>query len=294
MSFFSNIGNAIKQGTKDVGGLIGGALDLEKSLFTNPITFVTKGPDAAIAASNKLSQPQSVARIVGTTVAAGTAATIALTPGALATVGSALVPKSTVGKIAGGAIGFVAAPVIAGQIVKQPEKIENVVYNTPGNVVDTQRDLYNFSKDPLTVDSGIAFVKSHPYLTAATAGAALAALGYTSITISSILSNYFNTKAVNNNTKLMENPPVIPPVVSTPPISPPPSFSAFPSVTDVQPAPPSSTAVVAPSTTKAMGAPAHKKKKKKSKKKAKKRSKTHKKTRRSKKKKKSIKRSGHK
>ena len=189
-----------------LGGIATSVLDLNKAIFTNPITLVTKGPTAAIKESNKLTGTQAAVRTLETTAVASAAILTAGTSvGRTLAVKAAtsLIPKTVIGKAAGIGVLALTAPVIAGLVTKSPTKAENILYNAPTAAAKAEKDIFNLTSQPLTVESGIDFVKTHPYLTATTAAVALGAAGYASLQIGSIISTYFSKKATQANTEAM-------------------------------------------------------------------------------------------
>jgi hypothetical protein len=207
MSFLDSITNAVKGAASTVEKSVVYALDVNKAAFTNPITLITKGANAAIAESNKLTNPEVIQRTYATVavaatgvLAAGTVAGRAIT----GTVAKALVPKTVTQAAITGGVAFASAPIIAGAIAANPTATENFVYNAPGNIYDFEKDLFQLSNKP-TVEGAIQFLKDHPYLSSASAGAALIAAGFGSLGVANIVSNYFNTSAIKKNTEATGN-----------------------------------------------------------------------------------------
>ena len=122
MGLLSIIGNAIKGATNYVASAVKSipakavaVLDINKAAFTNPISLITKGKTAAVAASNKLTPVQATGRIV--TTAAIASSTLLLPTTAIGRAAAAsLIPKTVVGKIAAVA----AIPITVGIAISSP------------------------------------------------------------------------------------------------------------------------------------------------------------------------------
>jgi len=112
-------------------------------------------------------------------------------------------PKTTVGKVAA----LVSTPVLLGgamQVVKnKPTETLNAVISTPNKLFQAGQDLTNLATEP-SMDKGIQFVKDHPYFTSGALLTGLVALGFTTGSALSIISNYQNTKATQENTEARE------------------------------------------------------------------------------------------
>jgi hypothetical protein len=139
----------------------------------------------------------SVAAEAATVLTFGTETGIA----ALGTIGKALIPASTIGKVVAAGGLALAAPIVAGQIISHPKETAKLVENLPKNAIAAETDLFNLSKTP-TLEGAKEFLDSHPYLTASTAIVALLTAGFTIGGLTSFVQNYYNNKTVQANTKV--------------------------------------------------------------------------------------------
>ena len=217
MGFFSSIGNAIsKVGSTVLNKVIAPTLDFTTVALVHPLQTAVAivSPKSTIAQVEQahFSQPLSkqIQETVVSTVAIGATVLTAGTSTGLniaKTVGISLIPKSVLGKVAAGGALTLAAPVIAAQVIKNPEGTAKVIENIPQNIFQTEKDLFNISSKP-TIEGAIEFLRSHPYLTATTALAALIGAGFGALGLANIISNYYNTEAIKDNTKAADQNPI--------------------------------------------------------------------------------------
>jgi hypothetical protein len=202
MGLLSNAFSAVKN------SFVGKALDFATVAFDSPVATV-KAVIQGGGALEKLEQESFsrplTSQIINTVVSGGEyAATTLLAGGAVSAIAekgvlgaaASLIPKTVVGKVAGA----IAVPYVTGAIISQPSKALNLALETPIHIAIGGGDTADLIANP-TKEGAIQFLKDHPYLTAATAAVALAAAGYGSLGLASIISNYFNTKAVKENTE---------------------------------------------------------------------------------------------
>lgn len=165
------------------------AADTALTILTKPIQSVTGRFDKAYATTQKQGAVSLVAQ-GATNVVIATAPFSSAIRGAVVGTVSKLSPTT---KILGTGAALVGIPYLAANPSKIPE-----FSGLPAAGAD-------IPKNP-SLDSGIDYVKTHPYLSAAALTAGLAALGFGAVTIASLLSNYANTKAVKENTQATINP----------------------------------------------------------------------------------------
>ncbi len=109
-----------------------------------------------------------------------------------------------------------AAPAVVVAVAKSPT-IQDKILGAPETyvkaVTDVGTDISKIAEGKYKLADAIEFLKTHPYLTAATAGAALLAAGYTTAIVFSAISNYYQKEAAQ---KFLEMEPAIPnaPVVA--------------------------------------------------------------------------------
>lgn len=122
-----------------------------------------------------------------------------------------LIPKSTLGKAAA----IVIAPSVIGGVAtavgNNPTGAIDLALSAPSKGFNVGQDIANVAQEP-SLESGIAFIKAHPYASAATLTAGLAALGFGTIAIANLVSNYTNTKSIKENTEALDksgNPTII-------------------------------------------------------------------------------------
>jgi hypothetical protein len=101
--------------------------------------------------------------------------------------------------------------------VKSPKARVDIIkvasYLTPetltgfvGGVVAPARE--DLGKEPLTLESGINFLKNHPYVSAAAAGILLLGAGYSAVLIAKIVATYYQTSAAKKFLNEDDKPPV--------------------------------------------------------------------------------------
>lgn len=104
----------------------------------------------------------------GAAIAAGRGAALA------ATTAKALIPKTIMGKI----VALVAVPYAAAKIIKEPTIIEKI----------PEIPAAGWEAAQITdLESGIAYVKEHPYMSAGAIAAALGTMGYSAVMVGRIL-----------------------------------------------------------------------------------------------------------
>lgn len=147
---------------------------------------------------NKILETVAEHPYISSGVAAGAITTVS-NPTAALNIAKTLIPKSVPGKIAAAA----AIPIVAGYVIESPINSASTAIAAPSKLFDVGKDLGAFKSEP-SLSAGIAFVKEHPYFTTSALITALAGLGYTSATILSLINNYRNTDAVQDNTKAVK------------------------------------------------------------------------------------------
>lgn len=168
-------------------------LDYVSAPLAKPVTTLTKGISAGakeVEAQRKsgLSTSQGlkqIAVITGTTAVTG-AAVLAAAPAAstgaagaavrsgLVSVGKALVPTTTRGKLIAGAV---ALPV-AGAFVRQPAAFTSAIAKTPSSLANVGGNIADFAVNP-SLETGKAFITENPVIVGAAAAVGAVVLGKT-------------------------------------------------------------------------------------------------------------------
>jgi len=168
---------------------------------TNPINFIKEPKETVKKFTEKPLTSQLVAgAITGVTLGtvAGLGAAKASLPVVLASKAPAAIKTAAIAHpvIAGAAVLATPAAVIA--VAKSP-KLQEKILNLPETYIETSVDVgtetAKIAEGNYTLDDGIAFLKAHPYLTAATAAAALTAAGFAAAKIAGIIAAYYQTSA---------------------------------------------------------------------------------------------------
>lgn len=170
-------------------------LDINKAAFTNPVTLVTKGVDAAVKQSNSYTPAQAVPKILATTATvAGAVLTAGTSLGrtAAVTVAKTLVPKTAKGVIATA----VAAPVVVG-VLSSSSKAREGLISAPSSLANVGSNIGKVIENP-TIENVKETFKENPVAATLIAAAPLAIVGGG---ISGTVASIANTAAVKENTK---------------------------------------------------------------------------------------------
>lgn len=168
-----------------VGQKITKGLNVFSGVVQNPITAITKG---APAAEQQFLKDSPIQRATKTLITTGTAVAATLGAGTVAgrallgqaiksapTVAKSLIPKSFIGKVAGTAAVTAGAPLLFGQIAKDPAAAARAVEQAPSKIIGFQENLYGFSKDP-SLEKAQKIFQDNPFLATGTAAALAAPL----------------------------------------------------------------------------------------------------------------------
>jgi len=150
---------------------------------------VAKIPIVGTAVKTLVEHPFISAAAVATPVAIVKSPPVAA---AATTVAKSLIPKSSIGKIATVA----AVPVVAGAVIKQPDKVILAAISTPSALANFGGNVATLIVDP-SIDNAKKVIKENPIITTAVGAAAVAAVG---IGTANVLSNIANTQAIKENT----------------------------------------------------------------------------------------------
>ena len=225
MGLFGNIVSGVTKAVKStVSTVVAGVqnipkaatqvLDLNKALFTNPITTIIN-PAKGIAESNKLSPVAATVKIAATTATAAAALLVPTTAVGRTTavaVASSLVPKSVVGKVAAAA----AVPIVAGAVISKPLETTKAVVEAPANLANLGGNIAELVAEP-SLEKAKDIFKENPVLATTAAVATVAAVG---LTTAGVVSSVLNTQAVKAQTQALKELPtstssVLPSAVSS-------------------------------------------------------------------------------
>lgn len=148
---------------------------------------------------------------IATAAIAATPIAIATNPTGAAAVGSsilsggkALVPKSTLGKVVAAPVALFGAAAVTKAAINNPISTTKTILDVPTKIVSAGGDFSDTflspKSNPLTIESGIQYLKDHPVASAGAALAVLTTLGYSGATLIAIIQNWQNTNAVKENT----------------------------------------------------------------------------------------------
>jgi hypothetical protein len=198
--FFSIAGQVER--IKNVGATLNAAFNPFASV--KGVTANVSNPTVKAVLETVASHPYVSAGVV----AAGV--TAVSNPSAALAVAKKLVPKSTLGKVAAVTIAPTVIGGVTTAIKNSPTKALDLALSAPSKGFNAGQDLNKIIQEP-SLQSGIDYIKAHPYFSAAAITVGLAAIGFSSVTIASLLSNHYNTKAVIENTKATDqsNNPIV-------------------------------------------------------------------------------------
>jgi len=212
MGFLNNLVAATKQVLVKEVKNPNQPLNILSAAFVKPVQFVTS-PTKAIQQTLSQSTTKNIgATITNTAVAAsvlsvGAAATGGT--GIAATAGTKIISQFSTIKGAATAVVVGSGAIIGTSILTSSPKAVTAVVKTPGNLSNFGANIGAAIEQP-SIESGMKILKENPGLSAASAAALLASVGFSGAALANVLSSYRNTEAVQENTKAaIEQPQII-------------------------------------------------------------------------------------
>lgn len=197
MGLFGSIGGAIKgvyeavKPTKEKFQNVGAVLNASFNPFSKTkVQANVSNPTLKKGLELVANHPYATAGVVAGGI------TAVANPSAALSVGKALIPTTTKGKI----VGTAASLVGVGLVKSNPLKAAEVAVSTPSNLINFGSNVGGFLTDP-SIENAKKIIKENPIISGVTAATILGSVG---LGAAGIVSNIMNTRATKENTNAME------------------------------------------------------------------------------------------
>lgn len=202
MGLLSNIGNALKKTVSTVvTAVMPTKAKIENVGAVLNAAFNPFSKDTVVANVQNKALKTTLETVANHPyVSAGVVAggiTLAANPSVATSVGTALIPTTTKGKV----IAAVAAPVVIGAVVSQPAESAKAVISAPSNLANVGSNIATLIAEP-TLEHAKDLIKENPIIVGSAIAAGTIAAG--SVIIPAITSNR-NIAAINEQTKAIQD-----------------------------------------------------------------------------------------